>query len=60
MSLVLYLLLVLVPPVLKLAGPLASRSWWWVASPLWVVWVVLGFVAFVAVMMHWVERAFKA
>lgn len=57
-TLVIYLLLLIVPPALKLAGPLAAWSWWWVASPFWVVYGVIGLVGFVAVLVHWSERAF--
>jgi nucleoside recognition membrane protein YjiH len=56
-SLVIYLLLVLVPPTLKLAGQLARWSWWQVTSPLWVVYCLIGLVGFGAVMWHWGSKA---
>jgi hypothetical protein len=56
-SLLVYLLLMLVLPGLKLAGLLASWSWWQVTSPFWVVYGVLGLAGFVALMVLWVEKA---
>jgi hypothetical protein len=31
-------------------GDVATWSWWWVCSPLWIPWVLLGVVAIIALL----------
>jgi hypothetical protein len=42
------LLMTFVAGILKLAGPLAAVSWWWITAPLWFVPAILLVFAIIA------------